>query len=116
MAMPAMQVGKHKPDFAEVERNIMINLADLGPYRYKKAASGSVYLKFKDPTLGSLRIGNHEGREKYRYRWNIREDIKEGFTRTRENGRIQYFYTFYEVEKLVDAIRNYAQGAYLYEY
>ncbi len=49
--------------------------ADLKPYLHKKAASGSIYIKFKVDIGGSLRIATHKQRARYAYRWNLRTDV-----------------------------------------
>lgn len=116
--MPARAVvsnQEYKPTAREVETNILINLRELGAKIHKRAKTGSIYIKFEDRTLGNLRIGDHDGREKYRYRWNIRADVDESYKETIGN-RTRYYYSFYDVHKCVEAIKEYARGAYLYEY
>ena len=43
--------------------------ANLDAYLYHIALTGSIYIKFKggDSFLGSLRIGDHPGKSKYKY-------------------------------------------------
>lgn len=48
----------------------------LKPRLHKVAMSGSAYIKFGSNIGGSLRIGNHQQRSRYAYRWNLRADIK----------------------------------------
>ena len=40
-------------------------------YIYHVSKWNSVYLKFRDPGMKSIRIGDHKGREKYKYKWNL---------------------------------------------
>jgi hypothetical protein len=49
--------------------------AELKPYVYKKAKSGSIYIKFKVDIGGSLRLATHKQRGHYAYRWNLRTDV-----------------------------------------
>lgn len=56
---------------------------------YKKAMSGSCYVKL--PGLGSLRIADHDGIEKYRYRWNIRLDLRDPRTEI-DRGTVRRYY------------------------
>ena len=49
--------------------------ADLKPYIHKKAASGSIYVKFKVNIGGALRIATHKQRACYAYKWNLRTDV-----------------------------------------
>lgn len=37
--------------------------------------TGSVYIRFEDPNIGSIRIANHAGREKLKYKYNLRTDL-----------------------------------------
>lgn len=49
-----------------------------GAYIYHQAStSTSVYIKFAGQRMGSLRIGDHKGIEKYRYRWNLHMEHNE---------------------------------------
>lgn len=48
--------------------NILISrLESLGAIKWHKNANHSFYIKFKDVRLGSIRIANHQGRERYHY-------------------------------------------------
>ena len=58
---------------------ILSELSQFGPYIYHKAVtSNSIYVKFPHWGLGSVRIGDHTGRQKYRYRWQLRTDCAAG--------------------------------------
>lgn len=48
----------------------------IGCYIWHKATTGSAYIRFDDNRMGSIRLGDHPGRSKLRYRYNIRSDIK----------------------------------------
>ena len=56
-------------------RDIVLELMDRfdkwQPYLYHVALTGSAYIKFPHWGLGSIRVADHKGREKYRYRWNV---------------------------------------------
>lgn len=73
-------------------------------------AGASVYLRFDDARLGSVRLSNHEGRERYEYRWNLRTDISEVMI-SRLDGKVQYFFPIHcvtvaatEIKKLKDSL------------
>lgn len=55
--------------------------AELKPYIHCKAASGSIYIKFKENIGGSLRVGTHRQRRRYAYKWNLRTDVTEMYTK-----------------------------------
>lgn len=46
-------------------------LRDYGAIKWHKNQSHSFYIKFKDVRLGSIRIANHPGRDRYRYTYEI---------------------------------------------
>lgn len=46
-------------------------LESLGARVHYAAGTGSQYIKFKDPRIGSLRIADHTGKPKYHYKWNL---------------------------------------------
>lgn len=63
----------NKKQILKVERLVLTRLAKLDAYRYHRArATGSTYIKFDERfNVGSLRIADHIGIKKYKYRWNI---------------------------------------------
>lgn len=68
---------------------------------------GSIYLKHANKLLRSVRIGDHPGREQYRYKWNLRADIKKAYTEN-DNGATRYYYPYSQVIELAKHIVNYA--------
>ena len=83
---------------------VLKELSDLGAYIYHKAVtSDSVYIKFSNPKLGSLRISDHEGRSKYSYRWNLRSDLESYVDKYQ--GR--YYYNTGDIRNMIKHIRNY---------
>lgn len=51
-----------------------------GVYIYHVAKFNSVYLKFDDPRMGSVRIADHYSKKDHlKYTWNIRLDIKNSY-------------------------------------
>lgn len=59
---------------AQTAKILLDKLSQWKPYIYHKALTGSIYIKFPHWGLGSLRVGDHKGRSKYRYRWICRVD------------------------------------------
>lgn len=43
-------------------------------YIYCEATTSSVYVRFEDQRNSSIRIADHTGKSKYRYKWNVRTD------------------------------------------
>lgn len=53
------------------------SLRDFGAIKWHKNDNHSFYIKFKDVRLGSIRIANHKGRQKYHYTYEIYKDDKD---------------------------------------
>lgn len=61
----------------KIADKILNDLRDWRPYIWHKSKNESIYIKFPHWALGSIRIGNHNSRAKYNYRFEIRTDIIE---------------------------------------
>lgn len=69
------------------------------------AATGSTYLFFpKHPHMGKIRVGDHNERKRYGYRWQIRIDMnnKKKYV-DKKKGHARYFYSD---EALYDAVTH----------
>ena len=81
-----------KKSIARVVNQIMVLLKPFGVYVYHQAKTGSTYLKFSEPGMGSIRVADHTGREKYHYRYNVRLDHQGEPMRTSSAGWPQFFF------------------------
>ncbi len=79
-------------------------LAEFKPRIYKRATTGSLYIKF-ELIPHSLRVGDHKGRMKYRYRWNLRDDISKPFVNN--NGHEMRHYPMNHLETMVKDMHQY---------
>lgn len=63
--------------FENIAKKIIAELAknDIEAYIWHAATTGSVYIRFGDQRMGSLRLGDHPGRSKLKYKYNLRSDI-----------------------------------------
>jgi hypothetical protein len=86
-------------------RAVVKRLQVLGAYLFYSAQTGSQYVKFTDPRLGSLRIGDHGGREKYRYKWNLLKGQKE-FRREQDRSIVRRYYDWKQAELFYEEIVN----------
>jgi hypothetical protein len=70
---------------------VMLRLSDLNPYIFHGPSKwGSFYIKFKDnEKLRSLRVADHKGIEKYRYKWNL---VLGGITEDKADRGVNRFY------------------------
>lgn len=91
----------------DIAHLVKTELADLGAHIYKVADSGSVYIKFEDPGLGSLRIATHYGMLKYRYRWNLRKGLPEWYSEN-DRGVVRYYFPWDNLDLFYDKIRLFA--------
>jgi len=88
---------------------LLDELEDLGIWIYHVSQHGSVYLKFEDESLRSIRVADHPGRQKYRYKWNL--DLKDSKSKkVNDRGIVRNYYGIMDVESLVQDIRSAANG------
>jgi hypothetical protein len=91
---------------AEIADELVRQLRELDAYVYSSAVSGaSYYVKFPDAHVGSVRISDHPGRKKYKYRWNVLVDDPQARF-TRRHGRVlRFYYGVDRLDELVTAIK-----------
>lgn len=80
----------------------LLNREGLGAYIWHKATTKSCYIRFEDSRLGSIRIADHNGREKYQYKFNVRTDISRSYI-DREKWR--FYYIPEDIDKCVERIK-----------
>lgn len=84
---------------------LLLNNKNFDCYVYYKARSGSAYIRFKDERMGSIRVGDHDGREKYKYKFNVRADIKKSYMhKDAEIWRL--YFTIDDITGLVKALSD----------
>lgn len=88
---------------------ILKRLAHLKPYIYHRATTGSVYIKFENERLRSVRIGDHKGVSKYRYMWNIDTSEKGKVWEETESGVVRQFFTPDKLEDFFTSIELFAK-------
>lgn len=90
----------------KIAKYIVNNLKELNAYIKNMSKYGTIYIAFKNnELLRQIRIGDHDGREKYKYKWNLRNDIPKEFIDI-DKGISRYYYTFFDVDKLINDIKN----------
>ncbi len=74
-------------------------------YLYHVSRWNSVYLKFRDEGMKSIRIGDHTGREKYKYKWNLEID---GSRRIEfDRGVERFYYGESDIDALIKEVQKY---------
>lgn len=86
-------------------------LFELGKARIKAniitiANTGSIYIRFKDKRMGQIRIGDHNERKKYGYKWQLRTDIDKPYEDYNKTHR-RFFFPITQYKKAVDRMIRY---------
>lgn len=63
-----------KKSLYETANKLMRELESLGALRWHTSITNSIYIKFKDIRLGSIRISDHKGRTQYSYTYELNEN------------------------------------------
>ena len=93
--------------FSEEKIIYQLDEAGLEPIlNNNSVTTTSFYVKFEDERLRSLRVGDHPGRSKYRYKWNLRLDLEKSYVDNHE-GIIRYYYCYKELDKMILHMQNY---------
>jgi len=110
--------------FKKIAEELVHELDEVGisAYIWHIATTGSVYIRFEDNRIGSVRIGDHNGRSKLKYKFNVRSDLKTGFKKWMKDGEIWRYYIHFDIWKdLVDVIikrshdvQKFEKGKYSY--
>lgn len=68
-------------EFEEIAKELIkeLDLIGVKSYIWHCATTGSVYVRFEDNRIGSVRLGDHNGKDKLKYKFNIRSDNLEVF-------------------------------------
>ena len=96
-------MSKNKSNFAEIIDFILWKLEPLGVYTYYSAITGSVYIKFTEEKLGTVRVSDHPGKEKYAYKWNLRVDTTGKSTEMQGHVK-RYIYGAEHMDEMCDDI------------
>lgn len=86
---------------------IFKTLSKYNPYVYHQATTGSIYIKFKSPYnwVGSIRIADHKGIPKYKYKWNLISGIKTKYTKF-DRGTERFYYPTKQVKLMCKDIKD----------
>lgn len=79
----------------EITKQLLIQLEPFGAFKWHTSKYGSVYIKFRNIRLGSIRIADHTGRAKYSYTYELNPNS-----------------TMADIEAIVTAIKAKAQTIY----
>lgn len=94
----------------QIANNIIdeLNKLNIKSYIWYKAKTGSIYIRFDECLLGSIRIADHEGRQKYNYKYNIRSDYKFAPKWYKNENYWRYYCNIKDWKTIIDIIhKNY---------
>lgn len=92
--------------------NILVpKLLDMGfiVHRYNSYTTSSIYLKLDFGVSCGIRIADHPGKQKYRYRFNVLKDYK-GDKVILKNGLICRFFNFNELNSVLEEVQQEKQN------
>jgi len=91
--------------FLSIANNIVkdLELNGVKSFIWHSATTGSVYIRFECVNIGSIRIGDHDGRSKLRYKYNVRSDIKKSYW-DKEKGIFRFYISTKNWTKLIPEI------------
>lgn len=109
-----LEKNKHKvkkqkgiPCFEKLTFKLIKMLSEIGinSYIWHTSTKGSVYVRFKDRRIGSIRISDHDGKPWLKYKYNIRSDIPK-FIHISEGKHDQFFIPSKEWKMVVKLIEE----------
>lgn len=95
-------------NMADILIKALLNMGFI-VHRYNSHSTSSIYLKLDYGVACGIRIADHPGKKKYRYRFNIIKNY-EGDKVILKNGLICYFYDFNELENVLKAVQEEKQN------
>lgn len=69
-------------------------------HKYCATSTNSIYIKLDYGVANSIRVSDHNGREKYKYKYNIRKDIDEKYSE-KDGIYDRYYYPFKCLDELI---------------
>jgi hypothetical protein len=98
-----------KQTFAQIAEKLIEQLNQEGFEAYLwhagKGETSSAYIRFKNPMLCSIRLADHPGKQKLRYKYNVRSDITKSY-QGREDGAYRFYFTVNDIDLLIDELRT----------
>lgn len=91
----------------EVSNKLIKNLKERGfrINKYYAKTTKSIYLKLDYGVCCGIRISDHKGKKKYRYKFNLIKQYN-GPKQINDKGYIRLFYDYNNTEELVDDVQN----------
>lgn len=101
----------HKIQLEVTAKKIIKSLVERGVscYLWHKATTGSMYIRFDNPTIGSVRLSDHEGKSHLKYKYNILigQGGRKGWRK--DDNQWRYYAPVNEWKSVVEVIAKSAQ-------
>jgi hypothetical protein len=69
-----------------------LNALGIECYLWHAATTGSQYIRFADSRMCSVRLGDHPGKDKLKYKYNVRSDISHKHRTWVKDGNVWRYY------------------------
>ena len=91
----------------EVSNKLIKDLRDKGfqIHKYYAKTTKSIYLKLDYGVCCGIRISDHKGKKKYRYKFNLIKQYK-GPKQVNDKGYLRLFYDYNNIDELIDDVQN----------
>lgn len=91
----------------EVSNKLIKDLKKQGfkIHRYYAKTTKSIYLKLDYGVCGGIRISDHKGKKKYRYKFNLIKKYN-GIKQVNDRGYIRLFYDYNKTKELLNDVQN----------
>lgn len=91
----------------EVSNKLIRNLKDKGfqIHKYYAKTTKSIYLKLDYGVCCGIRISDHTGKKRYKYKFNIIKQYK-GPKQVKDKGCLRLFYNYNNTEELINDVQN----------
>lgn len=101
-----MAKSRYSKEIHSYKEKILSDLKHLNPYIYHESKNDSIYIKFENEKIRTIRIADHSGIEKYKYKWNLHVcgSMREEF----DNGVKRFYYPIGLYRDFIKHICNYA--------
>ena len=91
----------------EVSNEIIEKLKEKGIkiHKYYSKTTKSIYLKLDFGVCYGIRISDHKGKKRYKYRFNLIKQYK-GPKQVIDSGDVRFFYDYTNTEELIKDVEN----------
>ena len=91
----------------EVSNKLIKDLKDKGfqVHKYYAKTTKSIYLKIDYGVCCGIRISDHKGKKKYRYKFNLIKQYK-GPKLVKDKGYLRLFYDYNNTDELINDVEN----------